>query len=148
MDQDWWHVYVPHREAVTAVRCSFSLTVCLSGDILLSRFRSDSKRKTLATSYCTGHLLQAVLRQEMIIKRGEQIKCVCVYVCVCVCGGLRESKCKDEAFNCSQGGTPFNSLKSYWRKKMEKELCFFCEAVYTLTEEVKLKRMARHNKLQ
>lgn len=51
--------HTTQRESVTAVRCSASLTVCLCGGIL-SRFRSDSKRKTLATSYCTGHLLHAV----------------------------------------------------------------------------------------
>lgn len=40
-------------EHATLVRCSFGATMCLCGDILPSGFSSDSKRKTLATSYCT-----------------------------------------------------------------------------------------------
>lgn len=59
-------------EHAMLVRCSFGATMCLCGDILPSGFRSDSKRKTLAASYCTDSLplSLAVHGARMIMRRG------------------------------------------------------------------------------
>lgn len=75
VDKAWCHVNIAQGEPVTAVRCSFIPTVCLPGDILPSRFRSDSKRKTLAASYCTGHRLHAGNGYSMTIR----VESMCIW---------------------------------------------------------------------